>query len=375
MADLINSGNKKDKWTKRVTDLLNWLNAKKQATLVAGENVTLTPQQDGTVQIDVGESGKVDDVLMNGNSIVQNKVASFNNYVELTQAEYDALPDSKYSDNILYAIKDAGIGIADDRYSVCDLIFENTDWSIASGTGDVSHTYTLDKPIDDYDAILVTGFMFNSSNENERNQIQTMYITRNDYYLRSKTGSIYTAFALQGTVVGVRRRIYFGFENATKLCVIDTRSQSGEEPKIYKIWGIRFGGSLTKQHVYSTEEHIIGTWLDGKILYEKSGIIPYSAFTTEGVQKVVNIASQLGLSNIDIKYYEGELRSSIYGRSLLGARTYNTNQSVSQDLSNWYGESSFYYGQVALRMYNDATTLFDRWAPDLQITVRYTKNT
>lgn len=30
------------------------------------------------------------------------------NFIELTQAEYDALPDSKYSDNVNYYITDAG---------------------------------------------------------------------------------------------------------------------------------------------------------------------------------------------------------------------------------------------------------------------------
>jgi hypothetical protein len=53
--------------------------------------------------------GNVDDILMNGQSIVTNKIASFNNYVELTQSEYDALPSSKYTDGILYCIKDTGI--------------------------------------------------------------------------------------------------------------------------------------------------------------------------------------------------------------------------------------------------------------------------
>lgn len=150
----------------------------KQDKLTAGDNITLTPQQDGTVRIDAeggggagtvtdvlvdgqsvvdqdgvaeitlpseftgatsqqagthglvpapavadkdkflkgdgtwGEAGggNVDDVQMNGQSIVDgNKVARFKNYVELTQAEYDALPPSKLTDGILYCIKDTGI--------------------------------------------------------------------------------------------------------------------------------------------------------------------------------------------------------------------------------------------------------------------------
>jgi hypothetical protein len=54
-------------------------------------------------------NGDVDDVQMNGQSIVSNKIASFNNYVELTQYQYDQLPSSKLTDNILYCIKDADV--------------------------------------------------------------------------------------------------------------------------------------------------------------------------------------------------------------------------------------------------------------------------
>lgn len=61
--------------------------------------------------------GNVDDVQMNGVSIVDaNKIASFNNYVELTQAQYDALPASKLTDGILYCIKDSGI-VEGDKYA------------------------------------------------------------------------------------------------------------------------------------------------------------------------------------------------------------------------------------------------------------------
>ena len=226
----------------------------------------------------------------------------------------------------------------------CELLFENTDWSIASGTSDVSHTYTLSKSIDNFDAVLVTGYMFNSSNENERNQIQTMYITRNDYYLRSKAGSIYTAFALQGTVVGVRRRIYFGFENATKLCVIDTRSQSGEEPKIYRVYGIKFGGYAT--HDYSTEEHVVGKWIDGSTLYEKT--IVHHARNNVAEANVIIDSSIKHNSNCYVVYIEGIAN---YGQM-------NTTKGVPTD-GNVYnmGTNKFYYGapSTSTTSYNTPT--------------------
>lgn len=55
-----------------------------------------------------GGGGSVNDVLVNGVSVVDgNGDAQITSYKEVTQAEYDALPSSKESDGIMYAIKDA----------------------------------------------------------------------------------------------------------------------------------------------------------------------------------------------------------------------------------------------------------------------------
>lgn len=57
MADIIDVGNKQDKWTIKITELLNWLNENKQTILTAGNNITLTPLQDGSVRIDASGGG------------------------------------------------------------------------------------------------------------------------------------------------------------------------------------------------------------------------------------------------------------------------------------------------------------------------------
>ena len=54
---IIGSGNKQDKWTIRVTDLLNWLNDHKSPVLVAGENITLTQNANGTITISASSGG------------------------------------------------------------------------------------------------------------------------------------------------------------------------------------------------------------------------------------------------------------------------------------------------------------------------------
>ena len=54
-----------------------------------------------------GGGGNVDDVYVNGTSVLDSdKIAQITSYKEVTQAEYDALPASKLTDNVLYCIKD-----------------------------------------------------------------------------------------------------------------------------------------------------------------------------------------------------------------------------------------------------------------------------
>lgn len=60
------------------------------------------------VNVTGGGGGSVNDVLVNGVSVVDaNGDAQVVSYKEVTQAEYDALPNTKLSDGILYAITDA----------------------------------------------------------------------------------------------------------------------------------------------------------------------------------------------------------------------------------------------------------------------------
>lgn len=70
----------------------------------------LTPTEKETARINIG-AGILADVRVNGTSVVDlNNIANIKSYVEITQAEYDALPNTKYSDNIMYCITDSQNG-------------------------------------------------------------------------------------------------------------------------------------------------------------------------------------------------------------------------------------------------------------------------
>lgn len=72
-------------------------------------------------------TGDVADVYENGVSVVDetDKIARIKTHKEVTQAEYDALPDSKYTDGIAYCIKDS-------TFTASDVPYNNTNSGLSS---------------------------------------------------------------------------------------------------------------------------------------------------------------------------------------------------------------------------------------------------
>lgn len=92
----------------------------------------------------LSESGRVQDVYVNGTSVVDlNKIAQIKSYKEVTQAEYDALPSSKLTDNILYCIKDGGVAIVNDVRRNGTSIVSNGVADIAVDTNPTQHSTNL----------------------------------------------------------------------------------------------------------------------------------------------------------------------------------------------------------------------------------------
>lgn len=89
----------------------------KQDTLVSGSNIKTINGEDilgeGNIVIQGGGDVSIDDTTIaidktwSSNKINQELENKSGGAVEITQAEYDALPDSKYTNGIIYAVKDA----------------------------------------------------------------------------------------------------------------------------------------------------------------------------------------------------------------------------------------------------------------------------
>lgn len=262
---------KTDKWTIRATELINWLYDNKQELLQAGDNITLTPQPDGTVRIDAaGGGGDVSDVQMNGSSIVEDGIAAFNNYVEITQAEYDALPASKISDGILYCIKDGAIDpettYAPEIYTTAEReigtwldgcpIYQKTivylDQQILANANDGN---VLSLGISDMDIVVDSRVIMT-------NTAKSNYRVLNAHDFQGGDEKLYYAIYPNDGIM----RLYANVDwSAPNIYITIKYTKSTDVP------GSGMWGSLGAPSChYSTQEHVVGTWIDGKPLFEKT---------------------------------------------------------------------------------------------------------
>lgn len=244
-----------------------------------------------------GGGGNVDDVEVNGVSVVDaQKVAKIKSYEEVTQAEYNALPDSKLNDGILYAIKDVGgsdgfppliysdeereVGVwRDGKPLYQKTIYVGSLTRGSSFTNVEHHISNIDKIISTVGMVHYTegGEWANIPNPIGASSRLAVYSTTQyiRYYNDNVTYTDNAYFTLQYT---------------------KTTDTAGAG-----MWTTQ--GALA--HHYSTTEHIIGTWIDGKPIYENiidNGIdmgISNSGWQTTGI--TINngkmIISCFGISN------------------------------------------------------------------------------
>lgn len=344
---------------------------KKQDKLTAGENVSLTPLQDGTVRIDAeggggtgtvtdvlvdgvsvvnqdgeaeitmpsdfvgatsqqagsaglvpapsvadkdkvlkgdgtwGEAGggNVDDVQVNGITVVDaNKVAQVTSYKEITQAEYDALPESKLTDGILYCITDADpemvTGFSPVIYSLEER--EIGTWTDGRPLYQKTLQFTLD-------STTIGNYVSFNHGINDINQIVGVdsFVTNDDgtYYdsVRfssydsgsSSVNAWYSAslVAVAKTSIGYQIGRYMP-DSYTKLIVTLKYTKTTDVPG---------SGNWTDEgvptHHYSTDEKVVGTWINGKPLYEKTiscGALPSGSAQSGTTKDVLHNITGLG---------------------------------------------------------------------------------
>lgn len=201
-----------------------------------------------------GGGGNVDDVKVNGTSVVTNKVANIKSYKEVTQAEYEALPDTKLSDDVLYAIKDSN-GAA----GFPPLIYSDEEREIGvwrDGKPLYQKTYSVNLTISG-GTWADTGIPKGDIDRIVRTEIND---ANNSYGYASASidhSNVWICPSLSNQKI-----ITLWYTKST-----DTAGSGN--------WATT--GGFT--HHYSETEQVVGTWVDGKTIYEKTIIVNRASTT------------------------------------------------------------------------------------------------
>lgn len=236
-----------------------------------------------------GGGGNVDDVEVNGVSVVDaQKIAKIKSYKEVTQSEYNALPDSKLNDGILYAIKDVG---GSDGFP--PLIYSDEEREVGvwrDGKPLYQKTYIGTTPNSN-----AVGISDINSTKNVVNAFGRLYFQGSSIELGAYlNGSYYAGWYQDYTQNGILDLFYSNdYKNAQyEVTVQYTKTTDTAGSGTWTTQG-------TLAHHYSTDEYIIGTWIDGKPIYEKTVNVGHNYGSPSGeIRPLYYTLPELNIDNI-----------------------------------------------------------------------------
>lgn len=249
-----------------------------------------------------GGGGNVDDVYVNGASVLDSShIAQITSYKEVTKAQYDAIPN-KDNDNILYCITDEGEVIGDNfnpiiyslserevgtwidgkplyqkTFNKMDVVLSDNSWtnSILGTTGIAIKQYEGYFALDGYTSL----FSY-------------------EYYRGSS--EYFTANINSSGDINVRPNMNAGVDVLAGIITIWYTKNSD----------VPGGGQYTSLGIpavhYSTDEQVIGTWIDGSTIYQKIFILSNPITIRHDSTVITDIDFSYMKSFIDCKgIYEG----------------------------------------------------------------------
>jgi len=273
-----------------------------------------------------GGTGDVADVYVNGASVLDsNKIAQITNYVELTQAEYDALPASKESDNVLYCIKDKATADT----TVAPIIYSEEEREVG--------VWTDGKPL------YQKTYHFNITSSGE-----TITVAQNLNYidtLVSMKGIMGNATMLpQGSRGSCSEQIWGSLSNYSLTVFVgsggDVKTGASHITLQYtKTTDTPGSGKYAPSGVpavhYSENEQVVGTWIDGSTLYEKT---LYKDLSGQAEHWYVYLDTLIDdINDYTIINFQGQLQfkegSYIYAHVIPSP---NATCYINRDSSRWY---------------------------------------
>ena len=275
---------------------------------------------------------------------------------EVTQAQYNALPASKLTDGIMYFITDASDGAT----GFPPLIYSDQEREIG--------VWRDGKPL--YQKTIDCGALPNNTTKNINHNISNI-----DFIVKAE------GYALAPNVNSIPIPFVNNDNSTSQICLITTTSvislrTSVDRSAFTKSYVTLYytkttdtpgSGTWTTQggyaNHYSTTEHVIGTWIDGKPIYEKSYLYENSSGSQSSSEIV--IVNDFGT---DKQIIPGGLQGAFY--STTGANYpvpwADCNGSSGNSTGLWVGD-----GKIKLRIRNDTYSNSYK----LRITAQYTKTT
>ena len=249
-----------------------------------------------------GGGGNVDDVYVNGTSVLDsNKIAQITSYREVTQAEYNALPASKLTDNILYCIKDQATADT----TVAPVIYSEEEREVG--------VWTDAKPL--YQKTW-TGLTVTPQYNIWTNLFQVTDIDKIIDWGAKDTGTC----CLNGTGLEISYDSSSNYIRAEYTQNSNVRQISTLTLQYTKTTDTPGSGKYAPSGVpavhYSENEQVVGTWVDGSTLYEITGILNEQITTTYktlidctslNINKVVNVSVTL----FENGYYYGDTTNMV----------------------------------------------------------------
>lgn len=121
------------------------------------------------------------------------------------------------------------------------------------------------------------------------------------------------------------------------------------------------GGSMN----YSTDEQVVGTWIDGKPLYQKTFV--FTAADCEVISGKLIETPAFNITNGTIIDVDALATLNGRGNCCLGTKAYTTRN------SNYWEIQYLYYNRIGL--FTNLTYSWDEMGLKVFVTVRYTKTT
>lgn len=208
--------------------------------------------------------GTVTDVKVNGTSVVSSGEALIKSYKELTQAQYDALPSSKLTDGVLYCITDDGV-VDGSKYA--PTIYSYSERQIG--------VWVNGMPL--YQKTINFGALPNNTTKSVAHNIDNLASVAQVYGISWNDSGSYVPIPFINTLgIGSSCQLEVSSTNimirtGTNLSSYGHGFVTIRYTKTTDVPGSgRWGTDGVPTHHYSTDEKVIGTWIDGKPLYEKS---------------------------------------------------------------------------------------------------------